>query len=363
MEKPSHSTTFEQAICVTPVDSHTYWAFLDANWCMGSVPHGGYTASILYRLGATHFKNTHSSRFRTIPEPTTLQISFLNRTSVGPALLKVQDMKVGGRISTIHVTLSQLPDSHLTKVMDFKRDHSPLTRHNSEFEVKLAAYITASPPEAEGGPSIAGPWSLYPPPAPGSLADGSINFPALLEDCADGQWMRHTFSPVLKATKQLEIYGPRSQHPATLGSRMKRAVDQWARFCPEGQTTARWSNEAVMFLVDMFPAASDRMCAMEISRLSSLGLLGDTGMKVRSFEKVFWYPTVTMTIDLKRRLPPEGVEWLHSRVTTKMVRGSRGDLDVVVLDQRGEIVALATQVALVVDASRNFSRRSVIEKL
>jgi acyl-CoA thioesterase FadM len=80
-----------------------------------------------------------------------------------------------------------------------------------------------------------------------------------------------------------------------------------------------------------------------------------TGSKVATGEGLvqFWYPTVTMNIDLKSRLPREGVEWLHTRVITRMLRGSRADLEVLILDQDGGLVATSTQVALVVDPARN----------
>ena len=76
----------------------------------------------------------------------------------------------------------------------------------------------------------------------------------------------------------------------------------------------------------------------------------------------FWYPTVTLNIDMKKHLPKEGVEWLYSRIVTKVVRGGRTDLDVTVLDENGEVIALSTQVGLVVSASRNVGSRK-LEKL
>ena len=71
----------------------------------------------------------------------------------------------------------------------------------------------------------------------------------------------------------------------------------------------------------------------------------------------FWYPPVIMDIDLKTRLPPSGMEWLYSRVVTRMVRGSLADLEVLILDQDGELIATSTQVALVVDPARNVKGR------
>jgi acyl-CoA thioesterase len=64
-----------------------------------------------------------------------------------------------------------------------------------------------------------------------------------------------------------------------------------------------------------------------------------------------------MNIDMKKMLPSDGVEWLYSRVVTKTIRAGRADLDVVVLTQEGDLLALSNQVALVVDAARNIGNR------
>ncbi|KAL2788168.1 thioesterase-like superfamily-domain-containing protein [Aspergillus keveii] len=372
--EPAHSSFFEDAIHVTPIDSHTYAAFLKKDWCIGVVPHGGYTASILYRTTAVHFANTHQARYKgSTPEATTLQITFLDRTSVGPAILQVQDVKIGGRVNTIHITLSQLPDSLLAKIA--QPDLAEFTRSNlDKLQPKQVAYITASPPESESGPSATGAWGrdrLYPPPPPGSKPDGAVDLPALARNSRDAGWEQYSFPEILRAIQQVRIYGPGPQYPASVEERARRGVDQWTRFCPgsagpdSSGKVARWTNESVVFLMDTFPVASDRMCAMQLLQLRQLGRPRDPAEEALSFEKLFWYPTLTMTIDLKTRIPAEGVEWLYTRVDTKMLRGGRADLEMVALNEAGELVALGAQTALVVDAARNFARRPgpSIEKL
>ncbi|KAJ0419505.1 thioesterase-like superfamily-domain-containing protein [Aspergillus carlsbadensis] len=363
--EPAHSSFFEDAIRVTPIDSHTYAAFLKEDWCIGVVPHGGYTASILYRTTAVHFATTHRARYTgSTPEATTLQVTFLDRTSVGPAILRVQDVKIGGRVSTIHVTLSQLPDSLLAKVAKgAKPDLAELTRrHVDQLQPKQVAYITASPPETESGPSATGAWGLHPPPPPGSKPDGAVDLPALARNSRDAGWSQYSFPGILRVIQQVTVYGAGPQYPASVEERARRGVDQWTRFCPGGKV-ARWSNESLVFLLDTFPVASDRMCALQLLQLRRLGRPRDPTDEALSFEKLFWYPTLTMTIDLKTRVPAAGVDWLYTRVNTKMLRGGRADLEVVALDERGELLALGAQTALVVDAARNFARRPSLEKL
>ncbi|KAL1852588.1 hypothetical protein Plec18167_007683 [Paecilomyces lecythidis] len=355
MSEPCHSSVFEKAIAVVPIGSNTYSAYLHPAWCIGAVPHGGYTTSILYRAAVVHFakKNATNKRWKRAPEPIGLQISFLRRTFTGPAILTVQDVKLGLRVSTIHLTLSQ------------KRENSSATKemgNGDELEVKLVAYITVSPPDMEEGPVVKGTWNLSPPSPPGSLPDGLVDFKKLTENKRDGDWARGRLPPpALAAARQLEIYSPSSTlSPRTLEEKTKQVVDQWARFTPDGKP-AKWSNEAVMYLADIFPEALDRMSAMETTRL--LPIDGSEGNAKSAAKGPFWYPSVTMNIDLKTRIPPKGIEWLHSRVVTRMLRGGRADLDVVILDQNEELVATSSQVALVVDASRNVKGRQDPGKL
>jgi len=76
----------------------------------------------------------------------------------------------------------------------------------------------------------------------------------------------------------------------------------------------------------------------------------------------FWYPTLVLNLDIKKSLPDEGVEWLFARVHTKRIVNGRMDIDLVILDERGDIVASSTHVALAVDVSRNASGGSMKKK-
>lgn len=67
----------------------------------------------------------------------------------------------------------------------------------------------------------------------------------------------------------------------------------------------------------------------------------------------FWYPTLLLNLDVKKSLPEEGVEWLFARVDTKQIKNGRMDIDLVIMDEEGDVVALSTHVALAVDVGRN----------
>ncbi|KAL2812283.1 thioesterase-like superfamily-domain-containing protein [Aspergillus granulosus] len=356
MAEPCHSPIFEKAITVVPIDSNTYSAYLDPSWCIATVPHGGYIGSILYRTAATHF--ARKAAFKNTPghpqEPVGLQISFLRRTFAGPAILTVEEIKLGARVSTIHVTLSQRRNGSGAAITSAAK---------KELETKVLAYITLSPPDIEERPAVNGPWGLYPTSPLGSLPGGLINLEALAEKGIDGDWKVGPLALAsLHAAKHLKVYSPSSTLlPKTVEERIRQVAEQWARFAPGGMS-AKWSNEAVVYFADVFPAALDRLGAMEMTATgtgqgNSARVMTGTGLVQ------FWYPTVSMNIDLKTRLPPQGVEWLYSRVVTRMLRGSRADLEVLILDQNGELVATSTQVALVVDPARNHKGREGSGKL
>ena len=191
-------------------------------------------------------------------------------------------MKLGARTSTIHINLCQPSEKKAKK---------------GELEIKVAGYITVSPSTAEVGISSNTGWDLQPAAQPGTGPNGSVNLAALGQTGRDGKWvlLQPPYPKFRRATLQLELYGP---DPA-LGK--PKVIDQWSRFRPGGDREARWTNEAVAFLVDMFPMA--------------LGGL------------------------------------------TKVVRDGRTDLNVVILDEQGDVVALSTQVGLVLSASRNLGQR------
>ncbi|KAI9926994.1 hypothetical protein ASPWEDRAFT_73146 [Aspergillus wentii DTO 134E9] len=318
-----NSTVFENSLKVTPLTSNTYSVDLSKDWCIGNVPHGGYTTAVLHRTATIHFARKNPKSI-----PISFQLSFLRHTRVGPAIITIKDSKIGQRTSSIHVSLSQTR----TKPGEAPRE-----------EEKLAGYITLGLESAEQGPIAKSSWTLHPPSAPGSRADGSIDLAALANTGHDGRWIRYPQRVYLSAHQHDEIYGPNDR--VTLEEATMRTVDQWARFRPGGQLS-RWTNESLMYLVDISPKGLERLGAMMMSATGSSGSWElDKGS--------LWYPTVTFNVDIKKPLPAEGVEWLYSRVETKTLRGGRADLDVVVLDEAGDLVAIASMVSLVVDATRN----------
>ncbi|KAJ5430980.1 hypothetical protein N7445_008712 [Penicillium cf. griseofulvum] len=350
--------SFREAIKVTPKGSNKYSAFLQPEWCIGTgtaelsnshfplikantvpVPHGGYTTAVIYQLTLTHFAHAHPKLYQSPASPISIQLSFLRRTASGPVTFEVEDVKIGRRTSTIHIKLLQASE-----------------KKPGELDLMLAGYITVSPPDAEVGISANTGWKPLPAPAAGSRVDGSVDLAALGRTGSDGAWRKHVvpFATFRKASAQIELFSPISE---TQRKRSRNSItDQWARFRPGGDVNGRWTEAAVAYLIDTFPMALDGFDAM------STAAAKESGKAIAEQKASSWYPTVTLNVDMKKHLPAEGVEWLYSRVVTKAVRNGRTDLEVTVLDEAGDVIAVSTQVGLVVSASRNLGNRKM-EKL
>ncbi|KAF3067124.1 hypothetical protein GL218_08903 [Daldinia childiae] len=300
--------TFLEATAVRAVDSHTYSANFKSEWCVGSVPHGGVVTSIFLRVAATHFRTTLAAQNQ--PHTVSLHIEFLRRTQEGSATLVVRDVKLGRQTSTIHITLSQ------------------------EGREEVVGYLTHSNMATETGLSLKTLWSLYP-----SSPLRPTSFPALLESGKEVSWVEQTNKPFAKFRKvsnRVRTFLPRN------GQVAPGLIDQWIRL----ESGERFTNESLGFVADHFPSIVDSLWRRE-----------ERGGR----PPAFWYPTVVLNLDVKKALPPEGVEWLFSRVRAKCIKNGRMDLEVVIMDETGEVVALSHHVVLMVSAERNMAGRRTVE--
>lgn len=64
-----------------------------------------------------------------------------------------------------------------------------------------------------------------------------------------------------------------------------------------------------------------------------------------------YYPTVSMTIEVKRPLAPEGVKWLMLRWHTRECVDGRFDIEAEVWDPEGRLVATAVSLWYVIDVA------------
>lgn len=64
------------------------------------------------------------------------------------------------------------------------------------------------------------------------------------------------------------------------------------------------------------------------------------------------YPTLSLSLEVKKVLPPEGVKWLFMRARAKEIKNGRMDAEITILDEAFELVALSHQVSFIVDVAK-----------
>ena len=204
----------------------------------------------------------------------------------------------------------------------------------------------------ESGLTLDTEYKMYPPALPADLS-------LLISTGEDGNYMlrrKEVFPNFRRAALNIQMYliNPSvrpSSHPKSIN-------DQWVRFYPT-QKEGRWTNDSFGFLVDMFPQiveqyinpVAEDAAVTESDPEKLKAIVKDSAQKAK-----YWYPTMTLNLDVKKLLPEEGVEWLFTRTKAKSIKNGRFDLDIEVWDAEGELVAISSHSSLVVDTSRNVTR-------
>lgn len=242
----------------------------------------------------THFSTSLAKQNQ--PHTIALHIEFLRRTQAGPALFKVEDVKLGRQTSIVHVSMEQ------------------------EGRQEIVAYVTNSNIAAEEGFSFDTQYELSPQPPPVDLAK------MVSGQDPNWTWSEVPFAKFRKATAQVKFFLPRA------GLVRPNIVDEWICF----SDGTNFTNTSIGFVADMFPQIVENF---------------------KNTNKPYWYPTLLLNLDIKKLLPVEGVKWLNVRAELKQVKNGRMDLEIWVRDAAGELVALSHHVGFVLDASRNTATR------
>jgi hypothetical protein len=140
-------------------------------------------------------------------------------------------------------------------------------------------------------------------------------------------------------------------------------------------TRAKWTNELIQFAADMslpvqenfwpppgvktslgsivatlaFSARQEQARKEGRSNWRELaddGYLPEVGPGL--FKNAMINVTLSMSTEMKKRLPKEGMRWLYMRTEAKKLEGSRMDMEVLVFDESMDLVAISHQVAWIV---------------
>ena len=258
------------------------------------------------------------------PDSLAAHFEFLNRAEAGPAVIIIEDVKLGRQLSTLHVSLYQhdlLPQA-------------PWVTQGSSRKV-VVGYITCTNLASEKGLSLPTSFTVRPLPSPANLSSLKLND-------GDENWKRWVLPKIdirNPSTSNIVYYIPRQGHPS------KSLVDCWMRFtCGEPFT-----NSSLTFVADSWPFIVESYRAARGEPITE---------GVFPSNQVYWYPTVVFNMDVKKSLPAAGTEWLRMRVEAKSIRNGRLDLEMLIFDEAGDLVAISQHVNLILDASRNTAKRT-----
>ncbi|KAI1467233.1 thioesterase family protein [Daldinia caldariorum] len=331
---------FSDAIKVTKLDSHHYKIHLSEAFCLGTVPNGGYAASCMLSAASIHLSPNNQ------PDTLTAHFEYPNRTAVGPAIVEIEDVKLGQQLSTLHLTLWQ--DGLLSQAPWITPSVSRRTILAYTTHTDLRNFSGISLPTGyEGTPAAALP------PLP--------NFEELKAKGKDDAWEESITpqpSKFVRSLRNWHFYLPRH------GALTPGVLDMWIGLASGERITQR----ALPYVADSFPFNLHLfLAAPELRQLlesqQAPGEKAETRAAREDLRKrdqqrgALWFPTVVMNLEMKTPLPEDGVDWLAVRITSKQIKDGRFDLDMLIRDAEGEIIALSHHVAMILSVQRNVGKR------
>lgn len=296
------------------------------------VPNGGYVATVFLRVAREYLTP------RNQPDTIAAHWEFLSRTVSGRAVLVVEEVKPGRSISVIHVSLYQtglLPEAPWVS--------SGTVNGRAKSEKVVVAYLTNRSIAAESGISLNTGWSLQP------EVPAVKDFSKLLTN-EDPEWppLDLVIQRRVTAVRQVNIYHNRE---ALEKSGKTSLIDMWV--CTKNGEPFR--DPALGFLVDITASF-----VIEVHRPRTEDEPPAAGGEFTR-KDAFWYPTLVMNLDVKKALPEEGEKWLFIRCLAKKTHNGRSDIEMIICDRAGDIVALSHHVAMIVNFERNLANRTVVK--
>ncbi|KAK0726640.1 thioesterase-like superfamily-domain-containing protein [Apiosordaria backusii] len=305
------SKTFREQINLqaAPGTDNTYTCSWHTDWAFGITLHGGCIAAGIYQALTTHLTTSPLIAQRNHPDILKLHLEFLAPCTRETSTITIQTLRSGATSTTLQASLTQ------------------------SNQLKILAIATA------------------------------VNFDRALaveSNQKDPNWvMGRMKGEFLKFTERMLVLAPRQGHTTNgVHDGHERGVD----------------NTLLTFLTDALPSMSDtllnnrgaydahsihaKMIHFEAADKENEGKPVviwnsiEEAMKAQVFNN-----TVTLDIEFKRRVDPtKNNGWTFIRTMANMLEGGRMDLDVVICDENMELLVVAQQTVLVLEAGRKFSK-------
>lgn len=138
------------------------------------------------------------------------------------------------------------------------------------------------------------------------------------------------------------------------------------------QDKARWTTEMIQFAIDMsFPVQENFFPQTDRLPMGSIAAtleFAEAQKKARVQGNPNWreleldgsrkpitqtvHVTLSMSTEIKRNLPPEGVRWLYLRTEAKNITGGRMDLEILLCDENMDLIAISQHVAHIIPSAQ-----------
>ncbi|KAJ5291516.1 thioesterase family protein [Penicillium angulare] len=333
------SASFSEATKIEQLSSHAYQVNLSKAFCVGAVPNGGYTSACMLAAAKIHLG------LRGQPDALTAHFEFPNRASTGPAILIIEDVKLGQQISTLQLTLWQ--GGLLSQAPWI--DHFVSRR-------RVLAYTTHTNLRSFSGMSMPTGYEVTPAAKLPSVSD----FEALKTNGADKVWEKSklpkAYATMMPSLAHWHFYVPRNE-PLSPG-----VLDMWIRLA----SSERITQSTLAYVVDSFPHNMHNFLAAPALREllnAPPDRSGDSDVKeIREKDQQraeMWFPTVVMNMEVKTALPDDGIEWLAVRVLSKQIKDGKFDLEVLVRDPDGAIIALSHHVGMILNIVQSTGKKGL----
>lgn len=286
------------------------------------------------------------------PDNFTAHFEYVNRTKTGTAVVVVEDIKLGRQVSTLHLTLWQ-GDEILSQAPWVDRSRSRRAVLGYLNQINFSKFNGITVPTGFESTTLE---TLPPTPDFEALASTGQDANWLEDHLPEASWQR------LASMTQWRMFLPK-ETPSLPG-----IADMWVCLANGENIT----QDTLPFAVDSYPnnvhislaSPEVRELMIEAAKADELAKKNE-GSKGSSNKPSgsangggMWFPTVVLNLEIKKALPEGGVKWLAMRFTAKQIANGKFDLDVIVRDDEGEVVALSTHVIMVLSMARNTAGRA-----
>ena len=183
-----------------------------------------------------------------------------------------------------------------------------------------------------------------------SLEGTPVDIAKLAHD-ADPDWVGYAIpwhpGSFLKAITHFRFFSPVQAPPR------KDVTDVWMRF---NSPNERFTTEMLGSVADHWHRMPENYRTDSVWNHTELPANAIKAVaertQMKGYSTSYGYPTLSMHLEIKRLLPPEGVKWLFLRARSTEIKNGRFDAEITILDEKLELIALSHQVCFVVNSKQ-----------